>query len=119
MNSTANPEPFRRKKLEVFFIESDDRRTAFGRGYTGGTTPVNIHGKPIPDLSRTGGWIAALFIFGKNCICKISFDQLTSPCTSVVDIPVEGTQNISKWQFMLQKMRFGVKTGKLVIQISC
>lgn len=54
-----------RKKLGVFFIESDNRRTAFGRGYTGGTTPVDIHGKPIADLSKTGGWIAALFIFGK------------------------------------------------------
>ena len=55
----------RRKKLGVFFIESDNRRTAFGRGYTEGKTPVNIHGKPIPDLSKTGGWIAAFFIFGK------------------------------------------------------
>lgn len=53
------------KKLGIYFIESDDRRTAFGRGYTGGTTPVNIHGKPIPDLSKTGGWIAAFFIFGR------------------------------------------------------
>lgn len=53
-----------RKKLEVFFMESDDRRTAFGRGYTGGTTPVNLRGKPISDLSTTGGWIAAFFIFG-------------------------------------------------------
>lgn len=79
MNLTANPEPFRRKKLEVFFIESDDRRTAFGRGYTGGTTPVNIHRKPIPDLSKTGGWIAAFFIFGKRFTVKFSFSQLTSP----------------------------------------
>lgn len=58
-------ESFQRKKLGMFFIESDDRRTAFGRGYTGGTTPVNIRGKPIADLSKTGGWIAAFFIFGK------------------------------------------------------
>lgn len=61
------------KKLSVFFIESDSRRMALGRGYTGGTTPVNVHGKPIADLSKTGGWIAALFIFGKinpciNCL---------------------------------------------------
>lgn len=54
------------KKLSVYFIESDNRRMALGRGYTGGTTPVNVHGKPIPDLSKTGGWIAALFIFGKQ-----------------------------------------------------
>lgn len=52
------------KKLSIYFIESDNRRMAFGRGYTGGTTPVNIHGKPIADLSKTGGWIAAFFIFG-------------------------------------------------------
>lgn len=59
-------ESFQRKKLGMFFVESDDRRTAFGRGYTGGTTPVNIRGKPIADLSKTGGWIAAFFIFGKQ-----------------------------------------------------
>ena len=55
-----------RKKLGTYFIESDTRRMAMGRGYTGGTTPVNLHGKPIADLSRTGGWIAAIFIFGKE-----------------------------------------------------
>lgn len=71
----GNSDSLQRKKLGICFIESDDRRTAFGRGYTGGTTPVNIRGKPISDLSRTGGWIAAFFIFGKNnnflsCSCK-------------------------------------------------
>ncbi|KAK4780720.1 hypothetical protein SAY87_016826 [Trapa incisa] len=76
-NPTATPEPFRRKKLEVFFIESDDRRTAFGRGYTGGTTPVNIHGKPIPDLSRTGGWTAALFIFGNEMAERMAYFGLS------------------------------------------
>lgn len=60
----GNSDSIPRKKLGMYFIESDDRRTAFGRGYTGGTTPVNIHGKPIADLSKTGGWIAAFFIFG-------------------------------------------------------
>lgn len=54
----------KRKKLGIYFIESDDRRVAFGRGYTGGTTPVNIRGKPIHDLSKTGGWVASFFIFG-------------------------------------------------------
>lgn len=55
----------RRKKLGIYFIESDDRRTALAGGYVaGGTTPVNIHGKPISDLSKTGGWKAAAFIFG-------------------------------------------------------
>lgn len=62
----GNSESIRRKKLGIYFLESDDRRTAFGGGYVGGTTPVNIHGKPIPDLSKTGGWIAAFFIFGKR-----------------------------------------------------
>lgn len=57
---------FGRKKLSLYFMESDDRMTAFSRGYTGGTTPVNLRGKPISDLSKTGGWIAALFIFGKQ-----------------------------------------------------
>lgn len=65
----TNSESFRRKKLGNFFIESDDRRTAFGRGYTGGNTPVNIRGKPIADLSKTGGWIAAFFIFGEQNEC--------------------------------------------------
>lgn len=62
--SNGNADSVPRKKLGIYFIESDDRRTAFGRGYTGGTTPVNIHGKPIADLSKSGGWIAAFFIFG-------------------------------------------------------
>lgn len=61
----ATSSSHQRKKLSVYFIESDNRRMALGRGYTGGTTPVNVHGKPIADLSKTGGWIAALFIFGK------------------------------------------------------
>ena len=64
--SLGNSESVKRKKLGIYFLESDDRRTAFGGGYVGGTTPVNIHGKPIPDLSKTGGWIAAFFIFGKQ-----------------------------------------------------
>lgn len=67
--SDSNP----RKKLGFYFIESDDRRTAFGRGYTGGTTPVNIHGKPIADLSKTGGWFAAFFIFGNSQACFLCY----------------------------------------------
>lgn len=62
-----NSESQKRKKLGIYFIESDDRRTAFGGGYmgaAGGATPVNIHGKPISNLSKTGGWVAAFFIFG-------------------------------------------------------
>lgn len=55
-----------KKKLGIYFIESEDRRMAFGRGYTAGSTPVDIHGKSIVDLSKTGGWVAAFFIFGKG-----------------------------------------------------
>ncbi|GKB46196.1 NRT1/ PTR family protein 6.1 [Tanacetum coccineum] len=48
------------KKLGMYFVESDSRRSPFGGGYTTlGTTPVNIRGKPITDLSKTGGWLAA------------------------------------------------------------
>ncbi|XP_023538659.1 protein NRT1/ PTR FAMILY 6.1 [Cucurbita pepo subsp. pepo] len=66
-----------RKKLGMFFVESDDRRTAFGRGYTGGTTPVNIRGKPIADLSKTGGWIAAFFIFGNEMAERMAYFGLS------------------------------------------
>jgi len=60
-----------RKKLGIYFIESDDRRRAIGGGYTVGSTPVNIRRNPMSDsdLSKTGGWVAAFFIFGKfQCI---------------------------------------------------
>lgn len=65
----ATPASFgahRRKRLGLYFLESDDRRTALGGGYTSGATPVNIRGKPLSELtiSKTGGWIAAFFIFG-------------------------------------------------------
>lgn len=71
---------YRRKRLGLYFMESDDRRTALGGGYTGGTTPVNIHGKPIADLSKTGGWIAAFFIFGTCLITSFSrFSLFFSP----------------------------------------
>lgn len=57
-----------RMKLGAHFMESDERRfSAIGGAYVaGGTTPVNIKGKPIEDLSKTGGWIAAFFIFGSS-----------------------------------------------------
>ncbi|KAL3609580.1 hypothetical protein D5086_000600 [Populus alba] len=69
--------PIHSKKLGIHFLESDNRRMAFGRGYTGGTTPVNIHGKPIPDLSKTGGWIAALFIFGNEMAERMAYFGLS------------------------------------------
>ncbi|CAI9093096.1 OLC1v1028511C1 [Oldenlandia corymbosa var. corymbosa] len=69
----------RSKKLGVYFIESDDRRTAFGGGYIGGATPVNIHGKPIPvsTISKTGGWIAAFFIFGNEMAERMAYFGLS------------------------------------------
>ncbi|KAF5449199.1 hypothetical protein F2P56_029672 [Juglans regia] len=73
----GNSDSIPRKKLGIYFIESDDRRTAFGRGYTGGTTPVNIHGKPIADLSKTGGWIAAFFIFGNEMAERMAYFGLS------------------------------------------
>ncbi|KAF7839443.1 protein NRT1/ PTR FAMILY 6.1 [Senna tora] len=67
-----------RKKLGKYFIESEDRRMAFGRGYTtAGSTPVNIHGKPIPHLSNTGGWIAAFFIFGNEMAERMAYFGLS------------------------------------------
>ncbi|GAV80795.1 PTR2 domain-containing protein, partial [Cephalotus follicularis] len=69
--------PFERKNLGIYFIESDNRRMAHGRGYTGGTTPVNIHGKPIADLSKTGGWIAAFFIFGNEMAERMAYFGLS------------------------------------------
>lgn len=65
-----SPEPvisLERKKLSIHFAESDERQFpwAIGGEYVaGGTTPVTIRGKPIQNLSKTGGWIAAFFIFG-------------------------------------------------------
>ncbi|KAK9276093.1 hypothetical protein L1049_005624 [Liquidambar formosana] len=73
----GNADPSRRKRLGIYFMESDDRRTAFGGGYTGGTTPVNIHGKPITDLSKTGGWIAAFFIFGNEMAERLAYFGLS------------------------------------------
>lgn len=66
VSTDENPESLKSKKLGMYFVESDNRRSPFAGGYTTlGTTPVNIHGKPITDLSKTGGWLAAFFIFGK------------------------------------------------------
>ncbi|KAE8672998.1 Protein NRT1/ PTR FAMILY 6.1 [Hibiscus syriacus] len=65
------------RNWKCFFIESENRRTAFGRGYIGGTTPVNIHGKPIADLSKTGGWIAAFFIFGNEMAERMAYFGLS------------------------------------------
>ncbi|KAL0357670.1 UNVERIFIED_CONTAM: protein NRT1/ PTR FAMILY 6.1 [Sesamum calycinum] len=75
----ANVESHRRKRLGIYFLESDDRRTALGGGYTSGATPVNIHGKPIPEftISKTGGWIAAFFIFGNEMAERMAYFGLS------------------------------------------
>ncbi|KAK6160488.1 hypothetical protein DH2020_003869 [Rehmannia glutinosa] len=75
----ANTESHRRKRLGMYFLESDDRRTALGGGYTGGATPVNIHGKPLSELtmSKTGGWIAAFFIFGNEMAERMAYFGLS------------------------------------------
>ncbi|KAI3720480.1 hypothetical protein L6452_21398 [Arctium lappa] len=73
-----NPESLKSKKLGMYFVESDNRRSPFAGGYTTlGTTPVDIHGKPITDLSTTGGWIAALFIFGNEMAERMAYFGLS------------------------------------------
>lgn len=64
-------------------MESDEgRRTPFAGGYIaggGGTTPVNIHRKPISQqrLSKTGGWTAAFFIFGNEMAERMAYFGLS------------------------------------------
>ncbi|KAL3649913.1 hypothetical protein CASFOL_006316 [Castilleja foliolosa] len=75
-----NSEYHKRKRLGMYFLESDDRQRALGGGYsTGGTTPVNIHGKPLSDvnMSKTGGWIAAFFIFGNEMAERMAYFGLS------------------------------------------
>jgi solute carrier family 15 (peptide/histidine transporter), member 3/4 len=74
-----------RKKLGSHFMESDERR--FSSSSTGGydppsaagTTPVNIRGETIPasDLHRTGGWVAAFFIFGNEMAERMAYYGLS------------------------------------------
>ncbi|PIN05411.1 hypothetical protein CDL12_22048 [Handroanthus impetiginosus] len=75
----ANTESHMRKRLGIYFLESDDRRTALGGGYIGGATPVNIHGKPLSEftMSKTGGWIAAFFIFGNEMAERMAYFGLS------------------------------------------
>ncbi|KAL5979697.1 hypothetical protein ACLOJK_019608 [Asimina triloba] len=75
--SDLNSDLVSHKKLGIYFAESDDRRTAISGGYVGGTTPVNIHGKPITNLSQTGGWIAAFFIFGNEMAERMAYFGLS------------------------------------------
>ncbi|PON91761.1 Proton-dependent oligopeptide transporter [Trema orientale] len=74
----GNLDSIQRKKLEINVNESDDQQTALDDcGYTGGTTPVNIRGKPIADLSKTGGWTAAFFIFGNEMAERMAYFGLS------------------------------------------
>ncbi|XP_078170512.1 major facilitator superfamily protein isoform X2 [Carex rostrata] len=69
-----------RKKLSIHFAESDERQFpwAIGGEYlAGGTTPVTIRGKPIENLSKTGGWIAAFFIFGNEMAERMAYFGLS------------------------------------------
>ncbi|MFS8020395.1 putative proton-dependent oligopeptide transporter family, PTR2 family proton/oligopeptide symporter [Helianthus anomalus] len=72
------PLPESSKKLGMYFVESDNMRSPFAGGYTTlGNSPVNIHGKPIPDLSKTGGWLAAFFIFGNEMAERMAYFGLS------------------------------------------
>ncbi|KAJ1704333.1 hypothetical protein LUZ63_004112 [Rhynchospora breviuscula] len=69
-----------RKKLSIHFAESDERRFPWaigGQYVAGGTTPVTIRGKPIEDLSKTGGWVAAFFIFGNEMAERMAYFGLS------------------------------------------
>ncbi|KAJ4798278.1 Major facilitator superfamily protein [Rhynchospora pubera] len=69
-----------RKKLSIHFAESDQRRFPWairGQYVAGGTTPVTIRGKPIEDLSKTGGWVAAFFIFGNEMAERMAYFGLS------------------------------------------
>ncbi|XP_074320218.1 protein NRT1/ PTR FAMILY 6.1 [Silene latifolia] len=69
----------RRKKLGLYFMESDDRKRAIGGGYTVGSTPVNIHRKSMSehDIAKTGGWVAAFFIFGNEMAERMAYFGLS------------------------------------------
>ncbi|KAJ3708840.1 hypothetical protein LUZ61_012545 [Rhynchospora tenuis] len=69
-----------RKKLSIHFAESDERRFPWaigGQYVAGGTTPVTVRGKPIEDLSKTGGWVAAFFIFGNEMAERMAYFGLS------------------------------------------
>ncbi|WOL11469.1 phosphatidylinositol-3-phosphatase myotubularin-1 [Canna indica] len=69
----------RRQNLQFYFAQSDERqfRGIGGEYVAGGTTPVNIWGKPIKNLSKTGGWIAAFFIFGNEMAERMAYFGLS------------------------------------------
>ncbi|CAA7396378.1 unnamed protein product [Spirodela intermedia] len=74
----ATSESFRRQKLGIYFAESDERKTHLGIFSSHlGTTPVDIRGRPIEDLSKTGGWTAAFFIFGNEVAERLAYFGLS------------------------------------------
>ncbi|XP_044974793.1 protein NRT1/ PTR FAMILY 6.1 [Hordeum vulgare subsp. vulgare] len=71
-----------RKKLGSHFLESDERRRFYGATSSAaavGTTPLDIRGAPIPEhaLARTGGWVAAFFIFGNETAERMAYYGLS------------------------------------------
>ncbi|XP_078433977.1 major facilitator superfamily protein [Wolffia australiana] len=42
-----------------------------------GNTPVDIRGRPIKNLSKTGGWVAAFFIFGNEVAERMAYFGLS------------------------------------------
>nr|GFB09343.1 protein NRT1/ PTR FAMILY 6.1-like [Tanacetum cinerariifolium] len=83
MKSPANAEPeilqkSSTKKLGMYFVESDS--SASGKPPPICWEPwcaVNIRGKPITDLSKTGGWLAAFFIFGNEMAERMAYFGLS------------------------------------------
>ncbi|CAM0950624.1 unnamed protein product [Alopecurus aequalis] len=76
----ASSMSLQRKKLGSHFLESDERRfTPAGAPNAVGTTPLDIRGAPIPerDLARTGGWVAAFFIFGNEMAERMAYYGLS------------------------------------------
>lgn len=58
LRSGAGPQSTEKESIKPESLQFDK--------YNIGFTPVNIHGRPILDTTGTGGWRAALFVFGTN-----------------------------------------------------
>ncbi|KAL5227668.1 hypothetical protein ABZP36_015933 [Zizania latifolia] len=71
--SKSPPPAVNRKKLASHFVDNDHRYSASG------TTPVDIRGDAMSEakLSRTGGWLAALFIFGNEMAERMAYYGLS------------------------------------------
>ncbi|KAI3984460.1 hypothetical protein MKX01_000123 [Papaver californicum] len=59
--------------------------------------PVDIHGKPIANLSKTGGWVAAFFIFGNEMAERMAYFGLAVNMVvfmfSVMHMPISSSAN--------------------------